>query len=317
MPSLPLLLAPLFSAISIGIVAGALRLFDEKDARTFARFVFSVAMPVAVFNFMRKSQPPDWSYAGLILGYGIALAIVSSLLFVLIRRFTDATIRQTGAVIFASICGNAVFLGLPIAIAIPGWGVPFLMLMVCEGLLTFAIGTTLMTWPEDHETQSAPKLTSVAGTSLHRVTRNPIIVGHLSGTVLAFAGVRLPDIVGNSLDLVGGIASPFGLIVLGLYLALLIGEQERLPMRELLISLPIKLVLFPILAAGLTWVMTGDSRFSAVAALFTGMPPAVASMVLAATYGQYERRVAAIVSVGTTIGLLTLVGFLSLVTSGT
>lgn len=315
MPSLPLLLAPLFSAIVVGVVAGTLRLFDEKDARTFARFVFSVAMPIAVFNFMRKSQPPDWSYAGLILGYVFALTIVTYMLFVLIRRFTDATIRQTGAVIFASICGNAVFLGLPIAIAIPGWGVPFLMLMVCEGFLAFAIGTALMTWSGEHGANSAPKLISIAGTSLHRVMRNPIIVGQLSGTALAFAGVRLPEILGNSLDLVGGIASPFGLIVLGLYLALLIGEQERLPLPELLISLPVKLVLFPALAAGLTWMMTKDSRFSAVAALFTGMPPAVASMVLAATYGQYERRVAAIVSVGTTIGLLTLIGFLSLITS--
>ena len=151
MPAATDILIPLFACIAVGVGAGLLRLFDAGQARVLSRFVFLVAMPVAVLDFMRATEPPGPAYFGLIAGYMAAMLATVGLAFAASRRLLGLSIREAGAGVFATVCGNAVFLGLPIALAVGSWGPPFLILMLFEGLFVFAIGTALMTWPEHGE----------------------------------------------------------------------------------------------------------------------------------------------------------------------
>ncbi|WP_370336741.1 AEC family transporter [Parvularcula marina] len=308
MPSVGSLLAPLAGATLIGVIAAWLKLFGQTEARVLSRFVFLVAMPVAVFNFVVDAPPPEPAYLGMIAGYLAGLTATVGLGFFWIRRFCGASIQETGAALFAAICGNAIFLGLPIALGVPGWGPPFLILMVFEGTMTFAIATALMTWPDkDHPDQSPVKNAVNAAT---RAIRNPVVVGMALGFLLMMLGIQLPEMVAAPLDLFSKIASPLGLFVLGLYLVILPREQTALPTKLLIGLLPLKLIIFPAITAGITWVLTSDIALTSAAALFTVVPPAVSSVVLASSYGFYEKQVAAIVAVGTLIGMLTVTGFL-------
>jgi predicted permease len=308
-PTVPDIVAPLFGVIFIGVLAGSFRLFDEEDARVLSRLVFQLAMPLAVLEFMSEADPPSLAYAGLILGYLGALAIIVGLAFWIARRSARLTMRESGAAVFATTCGNAVFLGLPIALAVPGWASPFLILMIFEGIFVFGIGSALMTWPEREGAadQTRRNLIGAAG----RAFRNPIVLATLVGMLMAVASIDIPPLLAGPVFLFGRIASPLGLFVLGLYLALLPQGQSRLPTGLLGGLLPLKLVLFPLLAGGFVYALTGDERLTTVAALFTAMPPAVASVILSATYRQLEAETAAIVAVGTMAGLATVTMFLS------
>ena len=297
------ILVPLFACIALGAGVGALRVFGAEQARVLSRFVFLIAMPVAVLDFMRGTEPPGPAYAGLIAGYVIAMGLSAGAAYLACRRVIGLTIRQAGAGVFATVCGNAVFLGLPIALSVEGWGPPFLILMVFEGLLVFALGTALMTWPEEGAPRPRGGTAGVALTAGWRAARNPILIATLAGLVLAVADARLPRAADAFLDTFGGIAGPAGLFVLGLYAVILPRDGARPEARALAALLPIKLVVFPALATGLVFAFTGDARFTAATALFCAMPPAVASIVQSAHYRAYEAGTAALVTAGTVMGL--------------
>ncbi|WOI53068.1 AEC family transporter [Parvularcula sp. LCG005] len=302
MASLELILAPLFGAIAIGAIAGAMRLFDQDHARTFSRFVFMIAMPIAVFNAMRSTPPPGPAFAGMIIGYLAGLLVTSALAFIVARRWHGATMREAGAAVFTTICGNAVFLGLPISLSLEGWSQPFLILMIFEGFFAFAIGGALVTWPEGEADAAIWRSVRDAGV---RALRNPIVIAVILGMALSMTHLTLPPVLAAPFDLFGRVASPFGLFVLGLYLAILPRAGGTMPKALLIGLLPLKLVVFPAVTGGITYLLTQDARLTTVAAFFTLMPPAVSSMVLAANYHQLEREVATIVGVGTVLGLVT------------
>ena len=125
----------------------------------------------------------------------------------------------------------------------------------------------------------------------------------IAGFALAITQVSFPAPVDGFLDLFGGIAGPAGLFVLGLYVAILPREGVWPDPKALGALLPIKLVVFPVLAAACVFGFTRDTTFTATAALFCAMPPAVASIVQSAHYRAYEAGTAALVAGGTLIGL--------------
>jgi predicted permease len=306
------ILIPLFACIGVGVLAGAMRLFGPAEARVLSRFVFVIAFPPAVLDFMRATEPPGPAYLGLIAGYLAAMAATAALALLICRRALGLSVQEAGAAVFACVCGNAVFLGLPIALSVEGWGPPFLILMLFEGLFVFALGTLLMTWPEAGAAPPPGGTAGFAAMAGYRAARNPIFIATLTGLLLAALEVELPSAIGGFLDLFGGIAGPAGLFVLGLYLAILPREQAGLDPKALAALLPVKLLAFPVLAGGLAWAFTGDPTLTAVALLFTALPPAVASVVQSAHYGRYEAGTAALVASGTVVGLGTTTALLVL-----
>ena len=304
MPPVADILVPLFAAIALGAACGAARLFDLDQARVLSRFVFLVAMPVAVLDFMRATDPPGPAYAGLIGGYLLAMLSVAALTLFVCRRLLGLGTNDAGAAVFATVCGNAVFLGLPIALAVGAWAPPFLILMLCEGVFVFAIGAALMTWPAPGAPRPPGGALGLGARAGLKAGRNPIVLATLAGLVLAVTGLVFPSPVSGFLDHFGAIAGPAGLFVLGLYLALLPRGGTRAFARPLALLLPIKLVLFPALAGSLVWLLTRDGTFTATAILFTGLPPAVASVVQAAHYRAWETGTAALVGSGTLLGLV-------------
>lgn len=303
MPSVSELLIPLLSCVAVGVAAGAMRLFGIEEARVMSRFVFLIAMPVAVLDFMRATDPPGLAYAGLIAAYVLAMAATAGLALLLSRTVLGLSTQDAGAAVFATTCGNAVFLGLPIALSVGGWAPPFLILMLCEGLLVFALGTALMTWPAKGAPAPRGGVLGISLLAAGRASRNPVVIATLIGLALAVTGITLPREIGGFLDLFGGIAGPGGLFVLGLYVSILPRQRHHVGPKPLVTLLPLKLLFFPALTGALVWLFTEDPTFTSAALLFTGVPPAVSSIVQAAHYGRYEAGTAALVTSGTVIGL--------------
>lgn len=306
------LLIPLFATIFLGAGARALKLFDGEDARRMSRFVFMIAMPFAGFNFMRAQPVAGDIFAGLAGGYLLGLVCASAAAFGIARLLLRLSIREAGAAVFTTTCGNAIFLGIPIATSVDGWAAPFLILVLLEGTCVFALGTALMTWPEqgDGSVSGARTVLRTIRQALVRATTNPIVIGTLLGLGAALVELPVPAPLAAGLSFVARTAGPLGLFVLGVSAADLVLQRRVTDLRGAALLLPIKLFAFPAITASLVWLFTGDSTAATVAALFTGLPPAVSSIVLANVYRQWIGGVSAVVTVGTLTGLATLATFL-------
>jgi len=159
----------------------------------------------------------------------------------------------------------------------------FMVMMVA----TFTLGLLLVAeggWRE--------RLTSVA--------KQPVIYSMAIAVVLLITHTALPRWLGNTVDLLGGIAIPLMTIALGVSLATL---KIRAFNRSLAFSIA-RVLGGLLLGYGVCWLMglTGVSR--AVVILQSAMPIAVFNYLLALRYNRKPEEVAAMVLVSTLIAFV-------------
>jgi len=292
--------APLFAIIAAGALAGRAGLMGEAAGAALNRFVFLFAMPAAVFRFAATNAPPGPEAASIGLAYLIAISAVLGGSFFFAKAVFKLTVREAGAHAFASSLANAVFLGLPIALSIEGWGASYLVLMLIEGTLVLTAGAALMTWPEDG---GPAKLSAQVGGTLLRVARNPVVAGTLLGFAWSLAGLPLAGPPERFLHYLGGAAGPAALFSLGLVLAAPRAAPEPGQTRAIASIVLGKIALLPALTLGLAWAFGAGPRDLGVAALFTSLPTGVNAYVQAAHYGVYVRRTAAALTATTALSL--------------
>lgn len=310
-------LVPLYGAIAIGWLAGRFGIMHANAAQVLSRFVFLFAMPIAVFGFFAGATPPGGDVLPMMAGYGLAAIIMMVTTGLVARARLKLTLAETGAHTFLSTCGNAIFLGLPIALSIPGWRQPFLMLMLIEGTLIYGTAVALFQWSAAQNNASAPDepgdtkshgFAPVAARGVFLTLRTPIVAAALLGLAATLARLPVP---GPMLDLAGFFgqaAAPSGLFVLGLYIAALPKHDTRQFADTIIMAGIAKLIAFPVLTFVLVGLFTGwDMTLVAPATFMTSLPPAVSSVVQASHFGIYERRTAAALITLTPISLITII----------
>ncbi len=294
--------APLYAIILTGFLAGRRGLMSEANAGALNRFVFLFAMPAAVFRFAATNPPPSGETAFYALTYlACALSVMAGAYFVG-RKLLSLTKREAGVHAFGSTLGNAVFLGIPIALSVPGWGGPFLILILMEGIFIMSVGAILMTAPEDGAKRS---FTEQALGSAQRVSRNPIAMGMIAGFILSALGASLPEPVERFALFLGGAAGPAALFSLGVVLAQKRDAPAAGGLQSVLAITALKLCLLPLLVIGAMHLIGASWAQIGAAALFTSVPMGVGVYVQAAHYGIYQRRIALALTATTILSMLT------------
>lgn len=211
-----LLSVPLFILIVLGY--GLIRWGKWPASLTdgLTRLVFSVALPAMLFRMMCDfSQRPVVDARLLIAFFGSCLIV-----FVLGRLLARHLFRLDGVAgsVFAlgGIFSNNVMLGLPIATVMLGEAaVPSVALvLVFNGLILWTLVTVSVEWARNGS------LTLKGFTKTARsVLTNPLIIGILSGTIFSLTGLPLPEMIDKPVSMLGQMASPLALVVLGMGLA--------------------------------------------------------------------------------------------------
>jgi hypothetical protein len=135
---------PVFAVIAAGFAVGQARVMAPGDAETLNKFVFRIAMPAALFGLTAGAPRPGVEDLAMGAAYGLAALTAIFAGYFFGQTLFGLTKTEAGAHGLASALGNAVFLGLPIALSVSGWARPFAVLMLVEGVLVIAIGTALM-----------------------------------------------------------------------------------------------------------------------------------------------------------------------------
>ncbi|WP_127959869.1 AEC family transporter [Serratia microhaemolytica] len=207
---------PLFVLIMLGFGLIRWGKWPTTITDALSRFVFSLALPAMLFRMMWQfAKRPTVDARLLIAFFGSCLLVF--IIGRLLARYLFKLDGVSGSVFaLGGIFSNNVMLGLPLATLMLGEeAIPAVALvLVFNGLTLWTLVTVSVEWARN----GSPTLHGFIKT-VRAVFTNPLIIGILSGTLLGLSNVPLPQFVDQPLSMLGQIAAPMSLIVLGMGLA--------------------------------------------------------------------------------------------------
>ncbi|PVU84315.1 hypothetical protein DDP54_00205 (plasmid) [Cellulomonas sp. WB94] len=289
-------LGTMAAVVAAGWVLGRRGTLGERGPAVLARVVFTVATPcLLLVTVAHADLHLLLSRAALVTAIStglVAITAIAVLRWVWHRPVDDVVIGT-----LASSYVNAGNLGLPLAVYLLGSPVaivpPLLFQLLVLAPVAFTIldrrsqpreGTaTPVAGPPGSRASTTPRSVA-AGAVVVRTLSNPIIVGALTGLVLATVPWHLPDVVFEPFRLLGAAAAPMALLTFGLSLAVPRSTGEQAPRSDLVLVVLLRSAVHPALAAaiGSALGLHGQSLLAVVA--ISALPTAQNVLVYALQY---------------------------------
>jgi malate permease and related proteins len=280
-------LLPVFMVVAIGAVVG--RKFGMEVASV-NKLALHSTVPALAFRTMAGIEMGWLPALHLMVAYvGFMLAIGGTAV-VLAQRWLPAR-RRT--LVGTSVFGNAAYLNLPVAFfAFGDAGLErALVLYVVTALSLYALGPTLF------------GRASGARSALLTAIGFPVLWASVGGLALNASNAALPIGVDRAVDLLASAAVPVVLLSLGVQMAT---SLHLRPSGMAWAAVGIKLLLAPLVAALLGFVIGVRGLDLAVLVLLGGMPTAMNAAMLAVEFGGEAEQVGEAVLTGTALAFVTL-----------
>jgi len=198
--------------ILVGAGCFRFRLLSKETVSQISRLVLTVVNPIVILLAYQREFKPDlvaglgWTFLLSALSYAVAMALS----YLLIRNQEGL---ETATERFSCIYSNCGFMGIPLVQAMFDYEGVFY-------LTAFVTLFNLLAWTHGVMQISGERsLKSVA-----KVLRSPAIIAIAAGMVLFFAQLRLPDLLTETLTMIGNLNSPLAMFVAGATIA-----QTNLP----------------------------------------------------------------------------------------
>jgi len=302
MPVMVQALVPVFVLIMLGHL---FRRWDFPGGEFWPqaeRFTYYVLFPaMLVFKLGQARLPPS--------AYGeIALLISSMLLAMTLVLVVAQLIWRWSGPVFSSVYQGAIRFNSYVGLAAGG------MLLGDDGLSLTAIAVAVM----------VPLLnllcilmfTLVAdqdkvriGQVLKAIITNPLIVGSVIGVVWSYFQIGFHPLLAGILQPLSNLALPMGLMTVGAGLQLKALRGASMPF---LVSSALKLLAFPLMAAGLAWILGLEGLMVQVAVLLATLPTATSAYILARQLGGDAPLMAGIISGQTLLAMASIPLMLSI-----
>lgn len=288
------LLFPDFSLILIGYLICRFTPLSRPLWAQVEQLVYFVLFPVLLFHAIVKT-PLDISAAGNMVGAGWALGLGGIAMAYSVPHWPGfkghVALRQHAASAQIAFRFNS-FIGLALAERLAG----------AEGLLVIAlligVSVPLMNmaavWPMARHGERG---------FLRELVRNPLIIGTAGGLVANLLGFSVPGWLEPTVSRIGSAALPLGLMAAGAGMQL--GALNRAKLLGLAV-LSVRHLLMPLLALALCHLFDLGRVQSTILLMFAALPTASSCYVLAARMGYDGAYVAALITLSTVLGMLSL-----------
>lgn len=290
---------PLFILILFGFLLIKILKWPKTITDSLTKFTFSAAIPVMLFHIMSHfSDQPSADYRLLFAFFGGTL-----LVFILGRIIAAKCFKLDGAsgTMFAmgGIYSNNVFVGLPIVRALLGdEAVPSVALVVVfSALILWTLATISIEFA-----QIGKLSTSAIKKAVKSVFKNPVILGILTGLVVNYSHLPIPNFVSKSTQMVGDMAAPLSLIVLGMGLAeYKIREGLKLSSTICII----KLAVLPLVVYGLARLLNLPTLETYVVVLLGSMSIAINCYIMSRQFNLLQAPIASSLLISTILSSIT------------
>lgn len=294
-----LTIVPIFTVIGIGWLARECGFIPSEFMGPANRLVFYVSIPAMVFRAVSQGDFLADFNVGVLL---IALAAMVVLFWVALALAAAAHVagHAKGTFVQSSFHGNLGYIGLATCYyflgdaGFAGASILIGFMMIFQNLLAVFVLSF------DGKGPAGPKpLLSTVG----RVAGNPIILSAIAGVVFSFSRLRVPEVVGRSLDILSGMGLPMALILIGSSLTF---DLMRSRLVQVMLSSLMKLVLLPGLGFALyrAWHIAPSDYAPGLILLAT--PSATITYVMAREMNGDADLAVATISTSTLLSALTL-----------
>ncbi len=297
--------APLVIYMAIGALIKGLKLFSEDTLKEMNTVIFKVFIPLSLFFDIYNAdlgsavQWPLMIWTLVLITASFVAALLLSKKFISDRAdvptVTQGIFRSNtvlfGTVITSSIAGDE---GSAIMAALLAVVVPLLNILAVI----------------DFEVMRGGKVD--VKKTLGQIAKNPLVLAGVLGALVNLSGLRVPEFLYKPLNVLGDLASPLALVVLGGMLSFksMIGHKGRL-----LTAVACRLVVVPVVCIAIMALLGyRGAPMAALLAVFAS-PTAVASTPMAQTLGGNVRLAGEIVALSTVLSVVTIFLFTAAMSS--
>lgn len=298
-----LIFAKIFSVFSIsflGYAANRIKWLPTESTKYLSVLLLNIASPCLVIYSMSQQELNNETIASALQAAGLMLlALVTASLIaffaVKIMRVPDA---DRGVYQTVLVLTNSGFMGFPLSLAIFGEKGLFLMIIANAVFLiyTYSVGVLMLI------SGKGEKLTvKMAIKSMISIPSVSSVIG-----LLIFAiDLRLPSLLVNFLNTVGGMTIPLSMIIIGVQLAeSKVGEV--LSNKHIYQTLVLRLAVFPTLLFGILMWLPVDPFVLCIVIFAMAMPSAAVIPMLSEIHGVNAKIAAQAVFVTTMFSLISI-----------
>jgi predicted permease len=197
--------------------------------------------------------------------------------------------------------GNSGMIGVPLVLAVYGQAglAQVLAIIGLHSLILLPIGTVI----GEIAYGGQASVLRILRATLASVLRNPIVLAVLSGLVVYQAGIPVPAVARNFLQMVGAAASPVALFCLG---ATLVAFDARRDWPSALLCAGLKLLFMPVLVWLVGWAVGLPPLQMAVAVVTAALPTGANAFFLSRRYVVGAERSGATVLLSSILSVVTL-----------
>ncbi|MBN2808002.1 MAG: AEC family transporter [Deltaproteobacteria bacterium] len=289
------ILLPIFLIIGLGVLFAKVKGPDFKSISDLTLFFFT---PCLIFAGLLKGHAQLAAFLPKAVAFMILLTLIFWGLSLVVGRLLGLDVRRQSAFSLTTIMMNCGNYGLPLVLFAYGpEGLSYGVIVLV--LFTFPLGT-LAIYIASRGRDSAAK-------ALLEMFKVPLFHAIVLATIWRFFNLPMPQIIFKAIDMVGQAAIPGLLMLLGMQLARTRLKGELLPMFS---SSFLRLLISPLLAIGLCFVLNIQGLPRNVLILQTSTPAAIIPLLYAINYDTHPEMVAGTILVSTVLSALTLTGLL-------
>jgi len=301
------LVLPVFAIIVTGWLAGSLGYISRTLADGLVHFAYNVAMPALLFVTIAQESARSLLEWRFLFAFGGGSILIFLLVFVACRAGLARGTASSTMYGMAASMTNTGFVALPILHSIYGQPavLPAAIATVFVAAVMFPATVILL----EQEVSGKDAKAAHPAVLMKQIVLNPMLLSTLLGLAWAIGGLPIPAPLAAYLNIFAGALTPCALFAIGLGLSL---QGIAASLAGSLVLAAIKLVFMPLIVYGLCVISGLNPLYTIAAVICAAVPTAKTVYILAGAYKVEEALVASTVSVTTLLSVVTLLGWLYL-----
>lgn len=220
----------LFLIMTLGFVLVKAKLVKSEDSMVLSKLSLYLFMPAVIINAFNVEMTNDIIW-GLIIAFLVAalIHIVLLMLDCILKKYFKATNVERASIMYSN-AGNLI---VPIVTYVLGgeWLIYSSAYLIVQLVFLWTHGVRLF---------SDQKI------SLKKILLNINMLAVISGFVIMFSGLRLPNFIGEITSSLGAMLAPAGMIIAGM-LAASVDFKKMLENKRLYFVMIARLVIYPVI----------------------------------------------------------------------
>lgn len=290
------IVAPLFLLLLVGYVIKLTGMMNDGSVRQVNKVVFKIFLPLLVFLNIYKTDLAA-SFNSSLLIYTVAGVAIQFLMSLCIVAFAEKDNSRRGVMLQGMFRSNFVLFGIPISTALFGdtaAGLASILISVIIPMYNVLAVLSLEMF-----NGKRPNFLSI----LKGIITNPLIIASAAGILCVVYGITLPPVIYKTASDLSSVATPLAFVILGASFSF---RDVGRYVRELLLTLGIKLIFFPALFLGGAILFGFTGAPLAVLLTVFGSPIAVSSFTMAQQMGGDDKLAGQLVVFSSVFSILTI-----------